>query len=361
MTRALELARSVRRLTPPNPWVGCVIVRDGVVVGEGATEPPGGAHAEVVALAAAGERARGADVYTTLEPCAHVGRTGPCTNALLDAGVARVFSAMDDPDPRVAGRGHAMLRASGVVVDVGIGAQEGNVLLAPYVVHRTLGRSFALLKAATSLDGRVRAADGESRWITGAEARADGHEQRADSQAIVVGSGTVLADDPELTARDATGPHGPPALRVVVDGRGRVPATSRIFDTTAAPTLVVTGPRAPDTALEAWSAAGAEVAIEPAGADGGVDALALLRLLADRGVLQALVEGGPTLHRSFLTAGVADALVTYVAPVILGAGALPAYGLEPGPPLAGAPRFRLRNATPLGDDVRLQYAPIPPH
>jgi diaminohydroxyphosphoribosylaminopyrimidine deaminase/5-amino-6-(5-phosphoribosylamino)uracil reductase len=356
MTRALELAAGVRRLTPPNPWVGCVIVNDGAVVGEGATRPPGGPHAEVVALAQAGDRARGAHVYTTLEPCAHVGRTGPCADALIDAGVARVSAAIADPDPRVAGRGFDALRAASIAVDVGDGARDAADLLAPYIVHRGDARSFVVLKAATSLDGRVSAADGASRWITGAAARADGHEQRADSQAIVVGSGTVLADDPELTARDATPPLGDPALRVVVDGRGRVPATSRLLDPGTAPTLVVTSARTPDATRAAWAGAGAQVEVLPDGPGGeGVDLDALLRLLAVRGVLEALVEGGPTLQAGFLAAGLVDRIVAYVAPVVLGAGGRAAYGVDPGPPLADATRFRLRAATALGDDVRLEY------
>jgi diaminohydroxyphosphoribosylaminopyrimidine deaminase/5-amino-6-(5-phosphoribosylamino)uracil reductase len=357
MQRALDVARGVRRLTAPNPWVGCVIVNDGVVVGEGATSPPGGAHAEVVARQQAGDRARGADVYTTLEPCAHVGLTGPCADALVDAGVARVVSALEDPDPRVAGRGLARLRAAGIAIEVGDDARDAADLLAPYVVHRRDGRAFAVLKTATSLDGRVTAADRESRWITGAAARADAHERRADSQAIIVGSGTALADDPELTARDATPPLGAPALRVVVDARGRVPATGRVFDVDLAPTMVATTDRAPDRARAAWTGAGAHVAILPAAAPGsGVDLLALLRLLAGRGVLQALVEGGPTLHRAFLEAGLADRIVAYVAPVLLGAGGRAGYGLDPGPALAAAPRYRLLRATPLGDDVGLEYA-----
>jgi diaminohydroxyphosphoribosylaminopyrimidine deaminase/5-amino-6-(5-phosphoribosylamino)uracil reductase len=256
---------------------------------------------------------------------------------------------------QVAGRGHAALRAAGVTVDVGIGADEATRSLRPYLLHRSEGRSFAVIKTATSLDGRVTASDGASRWITGAAARADAHEWRADSQAVVVGSGTALADDPALTVRDAKPPFGPPPVRVLVDGRGRVPATGALFDTTLAPTLVVTTGRAPEAARDAWAAAGASVEIAAAGTDGGVDPDALLRLLAGLGVLQALVEGGPTLHGAFFAAGLVDRIVTYVAPIVLGAGGRPGYGLEPGPPLALAPRFRLTGVASLGDDVRLEY------
>jgi diaminohydroxyphosphoribosylaminopyrimidine deaminase/5-amino-6-(5-phosphoribosylamino)uracil reductase len=355
MDRALELGRGVRRLTAPNPWVGCVIVRDGEIVGEGATRPPGGAHAEAVALEAAGERARGATVFTTLEPCSHHGRTGPCTGALIAAGVARVVSALEDPDPQVAGRGHAALRAADISVEVGVGAVEATHLLAPYLVHRREGRSFVVLKAATSLDGRVTASDGASRWITGPAARADAHERRADSQAVLVGSGTALADDPALSVRDTAGPHGPPPLRVVVDGRGRVPATGALFDPTLAPTLVVTTERARATVRAAWAATGATVEVVAAGEDRGVDLLELVRLLARAGVLQVLVEGGPTLHAGFLEAGLVDRIVAYVAPTLLGAGGRAGYGLDPGPPLALAPRFHLTHVVAFGDDVCLEY------
>jgi diaminohydroxyphosphoribosylaminopyrimidine deaminase/5-amino-6-(5-phosphoribosylamino)uracil reductase len=356
MARALELARTVRRLTAPNPWVGSVVARDGEVVGEGATRPPGEAHAEIVALDAAGDRARGATVFTTLEPCAHAGQTGPCVDALIAAGVARVVSAIDDPDARVSGRGHAALRTAGIAVDVGTGARESAYLLAPYIVHRRDGRSFTVLKTATSLDGRVTAADGASRWITGEIARADAHELRADSQAIVVGSGTALSDQPALTVRDASGPLGPPPLRVLVDGRGRVPATGPLFDSSLAPTLVVTTDRAPAAAREAWEAAGAT--IEVVGENGGaVDLAELLARLARRGVIQALIEGGPTLHGGFLAAGLVDRIVAYVAPLVLGSGGRAGYGIDSGPALAHASRYRLGRLRALGDDVCLEYEP----
>jgi diaminohydroxyphosphoribosylaminopyrimidine deaminase / 5-amino-6-(5-phosphoribosylamino)uracil reductase len=356
MGRAVELGRQVRRLTAPNPWIGCVVARDGEIVGEGATRPAGGPHAEAVALDAAGQRARGATLYTILEPCSHHGRTPPCVDAIVAAGVERVVSAIEDPDPLVSGGGHAALRAAGVTVDVGVGAPEAAALLAPYVVHRREGRSFVVLKTATSLDGRVAAADGVSQWITGDAARIDAHERRADAQAIVVGSGTALADHPTLTVRDATGPLGPPPLRVLVDGRGRVPATGPMFDPSLAPTLVVSTDRAPQSARDAWALAGAAVELVGAGKGGvGIDPAELLARLADRGVLQAIVEGGPTLHAAMLEAGLVDRIVAYVAPLILGAGGLAGYGLDPGPTLAAAPRYRLIRVSPMGDDVCLEY------
>lgn len=357
MARALEQGRQVRRLTAPNPWVGSVVVRDGVVVGEGATQPPGGLHAEIVALRDAGERARGSTVFTTLEPCSHHGQTGPCTDALIAARVARVVSAIEDPDPHVSGRGHAALRAAGIAVDVGVGAKEAAYDLAPYVVHRREGRSFAVLKTATSLDGRVTAADGASRWITGEAARAAAHERRADSQAIIVGSGTALADQPALSVRGVSEPLGAPPLRVLLDGRGRVAATGPLFDMSLAPTLVFTTDRASAAARDAWTAAGATV--EGVGERGpGVDLAEVLARLARRGVLGALVEGGPTVHGALLDAGLADRIVAYVAPMVLGAGGRAAYGVDPGPALAAASRYRLAHVDALGDDVCLEYEPI---
>jgi diaminohydroxyphosphoribosylaminopyrimidine deaminase/5-amino-6-(5-phosphoribosylamino)uracil reductase len=273
LRRALELGSLGRRRTAPNPWVGCVLVDgDDTVVGEGTTEPPGSRHAEIVALAAAGDRARGGTAYVTLEPCAHHGRTPPCTDALVASGVARVVVGITDPDPNVAGRGLEDLRARGidaVVAPDTVGA-EVRRSLAPYLHHRRTGRAFCVLKTATSLDGRTAAADGTSQWITGPEARADAHELRADSQAIVVGAGTALADRPALTVREAGPPPlERPPLRVLLDARGRVPAAGPLFEVARAPTLVVTTERAPSAAVDAWRAAGAKVesvASAPSGA-----------------------------------------------------------------------------------------------
>ncbi|MBX3287023.1 MAG: bifunctional diaminohydroxyphosphoribosylaminopyrimidine deaminase/5-amino-6-(5-phosphoribosylamino)uracil reductase RibD, partial [Actinobacteria bacterium] len=205
MAQAVTLAAAVRVATSPNPWVGCVIeAADGRVFG-GATEPPGGAHAEVAALRAAGGAARGATAWVTLEPCSHTGRTGPCADALVEAGVARVVVALEDPDPRVAGRGIERLRAAGVDVEVGVEADAVREQLAPYLKHRSTGRPWVVLKLASSLDGRTAAPDGTSQWITGGAARADAHQLRAESDAIVVGAGTVRADDPSLTVRHVPG------------------------------------------------------------------------------------------------------------------------------------------------------------
>jgi diaminohydroxyphosphoribosylaminopyrimidine deaminase/5-amino-6-(5-phosphoribosylamino)uracil reductase len=345
--------------------VGCVLVRDGELVGEGATEPPGGRHAERQALDVAGARAAGSTAYVTLEPCSHDGRTPPCADALVEAGVTRVVIALADPDPRVSGGGIARLRAAGISVDVGIGADAVADDLAPYLHHRSTGRSYCLVKAALSLDGRVAAADGSSHWITGEAARADSHRLRADSQAIVVGSGTALADHPVLTARPTDVPVERQPLRVLLDGRGRVPASGPLFEVDLAATLVCTTEAAPPAARAAWLAMGAKVEVLPASRGGGVDLRAALELLARLDVLQAMVEGGPTVHGALVRAGLVDRLVAYVAGTVLGpdgrAGFDAPFGaeLDAGfpPALADAPRLRLLGARALGDDVRLDYVP----
>jgi diaminohydroxyphosphoribosylaminopyrimidine deaminase / 5-amino-6-(5-phosphoribosylamino)uracil reductase len=350
--RAVALGERGRRTAPPNPWVGGLIVRDGEIVGEGFHERPGGPHAEVGALQAAGSRARGATAIVTLEPCAHHGRTPPCVEALIEAGVARVVVALEDPDPNVAGRGIAALRNRGIEVEVGVGAQAAARSLRPYLHHRRTGRAFALLKVASSLDGRIAAADGTSQWITGPEARADGHRLRAESQAVVVGAGTALADRPRLTPRDVIPSPEHPPLRVLLDGRGRVPATGPLFDTDLAPTLVITTDAADSGAVDAWRAAGAKVEVV-APAAGGVDLDAALALLGNYEVLQALVEGGATVHGALVGAGLADGLVAYVAPTVLGERALPMFAGSFPESLVDAPRFRLESVTTCGDDLRV--------
>jgi len=360
MARARELAGAVARRTPPNPWVGCVIARDGEIVGEGATEPPGARHAERQALDVAGARARGASAYVTLEPCSHQGRTGPCADALVDAGVARVAVALEDPDPRVRGEGIARLRAAGITVDVGVGADGVRADLAPYLHQRATGRAYCVVKTALSLDGRVAAADGSSRWITGNAARADAHRLRADSQAIIVGAGTALVDRPRLTARPLDTTIERPPLRVLLDARGRVPATGPLFEVDDAPTLVCTTEAAPAEARVAWGSSGAKVEVLPGAAGGGVDLGATLDLLAHHDVLQAMVEGGPTVHGALVSAGLVDRIVAYVAAALLGPEGRPGFSLPSPPTIEDALRFRLLEARALGDDVRLDYVPSDP-
>jgi diaminohydroxyphosphoribosylaminopyrimidine deaminase/5-amino-6-(5-phosphoribosylamino)uracil reductase len=356
MARAVRLGAAARRRTAPNPWVGCVIARDGTVVGEGASEPPGGAHAEVGALRQAGAGARDATAYVTLEPCSHHGRTPPCADALVEAGLERVVVALEDPDPRVSGQGIARLRDAGIDVHVGPGAHDAALDLAPYLHQRRTGRAWCLVKTAMSLDARTAAADGTSRWITGETARSDAHALRADSQAVVVGSGTALADDPALTVRGVEPAPEAAPLRVLLDARGRVPARGPLFDSRLAPTLVVTTEAAPQRAVDAWLAAGAKVeALEPGAGGTGVDLRTLLGLLGGLGVLQAMVEGGATVHGALLDADLVDHVTAYVAPLVLGDGAKPAFGATGPRTLGDATRYRLVGHRAVGDDVRLDF------
>ncbi len=359
MELAVRLGEQGRRTAPPNPWVGSVVVdAGGELVGSGYHERPGTPHAEANALGQAGARARGGTAYVTLEPCPHHGRTPPCADALIAAGVRRVVVGIEDPDPRVAGRGIARLRDAGIAVDVGAQAPAVAYSLAPYLHHRRTGRAFAVLKTASSLDGRTAAADGTSRWITGPAARADAHGLRAESQAVVVGAGTALADRPSLTVRDASGPLGPPPLRVVLDARGRVPAEGPLFGPELAPTLVVTTEAASAAALDAWQAAGAKVASVPASEDGsGVDLRSALAVLATHQVLQALIEGGATLHGSFVRSGLVDRLVAYLGGVTIGPDGHPMLAAQVAGSIDAAPRWRLRRVERFDDDVRLDYEP----
>jgi diaminohydroxyphosphoribosylaminopyrimidine deaminase / 5-amino-6-(5-phosphoribosylamino)uracil reductase len=351
MLRALELAERGRGTVSPNPLVGCVLVREGRIVAEGWHERTGGPHAEVVALEAAGERATGATAYVTLEPCAHTGRTGPCTSALLDAGVAAVEVALADPNPIAAG-GAAALRSAGVPVRVGrhaARARRQNQVFLHVLAH---GRPYVLLKAATSLDGRIAAADGTSQWLTGPPARRQVHELRRDVDAVAVGSGTILADDARLTVRlpdpgeaDAPAPAvRRPPLRVVFDARGRTPAHARVLDASA-PTLVLTtaeGHRRLPT--------GTDTVVLPPGPDGGVDLVAALATLLARDVHHLLVEGGATLASAFLAAGVVDRLDLHLAPLLLGDRGRPLFTGGPAT-LAEAMRLEVTDLAQVGEDV----------
>jgi diaminohydroxyphosphoribosylaminopyrimidine deaminase/5-amino-6-(5-phosphoribosylamino)uracil reductase len=360
MAEAVALGERGRVSAPPNPWVGCVVAgAGGHIVGRGFHRRAGEAHAEVHALLEAGERARGATVYVTLEPCAHHGRTPPCAPALADAGVSRVVVAVLDPDERVTGRGIDTLRAAGISVRVGVGAEAAARSLAPYLQHRRTGRPLCLLKTAASLDGRTAAADGTSQWITGPEARADAHRLRAESGAVVVGAGTALADQPSLTFRNLEFEAGlAPAqpLRVLLDAVGRVPATGPLFDLGLAPTLVLTTPAADPAVRAAWEQSGA--AVEDLTGEDGVDLDEALGLLGRRGILQVMVEGGATLHGALLRAALADRVVVYTGGVVLGAGGLPLFA-GPGPgTLAQARRWRLLGVRRLGSDARLDWEPV---
>ena len=320
MRRALVLAANGLGLASPNPLVGAVVVdAAGRVVGEGWHEGPGTPHAEVMALTVAGDRARDGTLYVTLEPCSHHGRTPPCAPAVADAGVARVVASIRDPNPVVDGRGFALLREAGVEVSEGVLAREAKAQNAGFFRHVATGRPFVVLKMAASLDGKVAARDGSSRWVTGEEARADAHLLRAWSDAVVVGSGTALADDPALTVR-LPRYRGRQPLRVVVDGGGRLRAGSRVLQG-APPTLVATTPGAPSEVREAWARAGADVVVfEPAG---HVPLAELVAELGKRDLRSVVVEGGPTLAWSFVRQALVDRIVLYVAPKLLGGSRAP--------------------------------------
>ncbi len=357
MRMASALGAAARRHTPPWPWVGCVIVSGQRVVGCGATGPyPGGPHAEVAALADAGPAARGATAYTTLEPCSHHGNTPPCTEALLDAGVRRVVVAISDPDEIVAGRGIRRLSDAGIDVEVGPGAASIEASLAPYLHHRRTGRSLMVLKTAMSLDARTSAADGTSQWITGPAARTDVHRLRAESQAVIVGAGTALADRPALTVRHAPAPARP-ALRVLLDSAGRVDAVGPLFDPDLGPTLVLTTGRAAAERVSAWEDRGAEVVIALTDAHGRPDLARLPKLLGSRGVLQALVEGGAEIHAACLAAGIADRVVAYIAPSWLGRNGRLAWSVDGAATIGDAPRWHCESVTAIGDDVRMDLIP----
>jgi diaminohydroxyphosphoribosylaminopyrimidine deaminase/5-amino-6-(5-phosphoribosylamino)uracil reductase len=275
---------------------------------------------------------------------------------LIAAGVQRVVAALEDPDPLVAGGGFARLRDAGIEVETGVGAHEAAHSLRAYLHHRSTGRPWCVLKTAMSLDGHTAAADGSSRWITGPAARADGHRLRADSQAVLVGSGTALADSPALTARDVDPPVVRQPVRVLVDGRGRVQASGPLFDTDLAPTLVLTTAGSSDARRDDWQAAGAKVEVLDTAPAGGVDLRAALELLGRESVLQVLVEGGATVHGALLDAGLADEIVAYVAPVVLGPDAHPAF-LTGARTLAGAPSGRVTSVDRIGADVRIVLEP----
>jgi diaminohydroxyphosphoribosylaminopyrimidine deaminase / 5-amino-6-(5-phosphoribosylamino)uracil reductase len=350
--RAISLAERGRGLVSPNPMVGAVVVFDGRVVGEGWHEGPGTPHAEIRALDEAGERTRGAILYTSLEPCDHFGRTGPCTDAVVAAGVARVVSAMRDPNPVVDGRGFAKLRSQGIDVEFGFLAEDAARQNEAFVKHVRTGLPFVTWKMAASLDGKVAARDGSSRWITGEAARADVHRLRSSSDAIVVGAGTALADDPALTVR-MPGYRGRAPLRILVDARGRVPATGDLFDDEA-PTLVATTDLAPKDRREEWRSAGAEVVVyEPE-----AERVPLGELVADLGkrdIQAVLLEGGPTLAWSAVEDGLIDKVVVYLAPKLVGGVDAPTVlGGRGFAPIANALGLRVRSFDRVGDDLRVE-------
>lgn len=350
MARALRLAERGAFTTKPNPMVGCVIAHGDEVVGEGWHERAGEPHAEVHALRAADERARGATAYVTLEPCGLHGRTPPCADALIAAGIARVVVAGEDAFQRE-GEGISRLRSAGIAVDAGLMRAASRELNRGFFSRIERGRPWVRVKLGASLDGRTALADGRSQWITGAEARADVQRWRARSSAIVTGSGTVCADDPRLTARIGEAPFVPP-LRVVLDRSLTTPAPSRVLDGSV-PTLFVHGEGA---------SAGAQFAhverIAVPERDGRLDITAVLAELARRGCNEVQVEAGATLAGAFVAAGACDELLLYVAPCLLGEGARPLFALPPLAALADATQWRWHDIRQIGADLRLLLRPL---
>ncbi len=352
MERALDLARRAVGSVSPNPAVGAVVVRDGAVVGEGHTQPPGGPHAEIEALRRARGRTAGAVLYTTLEPCAHHGRTPPCTQAIIHAGIAEVRSAVTDPNPRVNGVGFEQLREAGIAVSVGECEEQARDIIEAYAKHVVTGLPFVTAKFATSLDGKIATATGESRWITGEQARAYAHGLRAASDAIMVGIGTALADDPQLTARDADGnplPRQP--TRIVLDSDARLPPSARMLAEPGQTVVAVAD--APEARCLALERAGAHVAHAPSD-EGAVDLGALLAGLGRTDTTSVLVEGGGAVLGSLFDAALVDKVVAFVAPSIIGGADAPS-------PVAGAGAQRIADAAlltrvrtlPMGRDVAI--------
>lgn len=354
MGRALALARRGLWTTDPNPRVGCVIAHGEQVVGEGWHRRAGEPHAEVEALCAAGERARGATAYVTLEPCSHHGRTPPCTDALIAAGVARVVFAAGDPNPRVNGGGAARLEAAGIAVQSGLAAAAARALNAGFFSRMTRGRPHVRVKVGASIDGGTALANGASRWITSPEARADVQRLRARSSAVATGSGTVLADDPRLDVRLEGATRQP--LRVVLDARLRIPPQARVF---APPgeALLLTRADADVARLAQLRARGLRVAGIPGGSEGGLDLRATLALLAAEEVNELLVEGGPVITGAFLAAGLVDEFVFYLSPSLLGGGSRRIAELPLLEDLEARWRFTFADVRRVGPDLRLTLVP----
>lgn len=354
MRRALELAREAMGQVSPNPAVGAVLVRDGRIVGEGQTQPPGGPHAEIVALQRAGSAAQGSTLYVTLEPCCHQGRTAACTKSLIDAGVREVHLSHLDPDEHVAGRGKQALEEAGIAVHVGESEKEARRINEAYIKHRTTGLPFVIAKFSVSLDGKIAATSGDSRWVSSPEAREWAHEQRTKIDAIMVGVRTILVDDPQLTARPHESMEGArQPLRIVADSQGRTPPTAQVLAGPGRP-LIATTAKSGAAWRKDMANAGAEVLVTPT-LRGRVDVLEVLRDLGQRPVLSLLVEGGGELLGAFFDRGLVDKVQAVVAPMIIGGKRSPTA-------VAGAgvvrmdEALRLRDVTVdrLGSDVLVQ-------
>ncbi|MDZ4310399.1 MAG: bifunctional diaminohydroxyphosphoribosylaminopyrimidine deaminase/5-amino-6-(5-phosphoribosylamino)uracil reductase RibD [Cypionkella sp.] len=349
MAHALRLAARGLGRTWPNPAVGCVIVKAGVIVGRGWTQPGGRPHAEVMALAQAGDAARGATAYVTLEPCAHHGKTPPCASALIAAGVARMVSALQDPDPRVSGKGHTMLRAAGIEVTENILQSDASRANAGFLKRVTQGLPFVTLKLATTLDGRIATASGESRWITGPAARRAVHTMRLNHDAVLIGSGTARADDPDLTVRELGASHQP--IRIVMDSRLSHSPDSRLGQTAKiSPVWLLHGPDAPQDRRDAWAGQGATL-LETACENGSLNPRAALQSLTAQGLTRIFCEGGGTLAASLIRAKLVDDLALFTAGALIGADGQPSLAALNLTALKDAPRLTLRETKTIGPDA----------
>lgn len=347
MQRAIGLAAQGKGRVSPNPCVGCVIVKNGAVVGEGYHPYFGGPHAEIVALRQAGGKARGADMYVSLEPCVHTGKTGPCTPKVIEAGLKSVHIAMRDPFPKVAGRGIRALRAAGIRVTVGLEEDAARLLNRSFVTYVTRRRPHVVLKMAASLDGKIATREGETRWISGPVSRRLVHSLRAESDAVLVGASTAAADDPALTSHGA----GRDPLRVVIDPRLRLPPRLALFNDGKAPTLVVTATHAPVARERALLRRGVDVFRVPA-RKGRIQLATALTALAERGIAQLLVEGGGETAWHFIEAGLVDEVVFFLAPLLIGGRTAPTpVGGEGFRTIAGSRRLTVLSTVRVGDDV----------
>lgn len=355
MKQALRLASKGRGRTSPNPLVGAVVVQRDQIVGEGWHRGAGMPHAEPEALAMAGKKARGAVMYVNLEPCAHSGRTGPCTRAIIEAGISRVVAAMVDPDPQVSGKGISDLRAAGIEVEVGLLGTDAQGLNEAYVVHRSQGRPFVLYKVASTFDGRTGAPDRSSKWISGEKARSDVHRLRSNVDAIMVGVGTVLADDPSLTVRKLTTYRHP--LRVVVDSHLRTAPNAKVLSGEA-PTLIFSCEDFQTENADELKEAGAEIVVVGNG-EGGLSIKQMLAFLAQRNVVTLLLEGGPTLAGSFEREDMIDKYVLYLSAKLVGghgsAGILEGWAAES---MTQARGLEITGIRKVGADVRIEAYPV---
>lgn len=348
MREALRIAKNAEGRTSPNPLVGCVIVKDGKIIAEGWHRQAGTPHAEVHALNMAGELARGATLYVTLEPCSHFGRTPPCANKIVDAGISRVVAAMSDPNPKVAGRGFEILKSAGIQVDVGILETEAHELNEVFIKWITSKLPFVTMKFACSLDGKIATSSGESQWISGIESRRFTHHLRDINDAILIGVGTVLADNPSLTTRLVEGKN---PVRVIVDSKARTPLDSKVVTDKTARTIIAVTTKAPQEKISALKACGVEVITA---GDELVDLKILMQALAEREITSVLVEGGGTIHFAMLKAGLVDKVLAFVAPKLIGGvnalTAVEGVGFEK---LSDVVELKNFMASTIGEDILL--------